>query len=170
LTPCIISWEEFQDCISLIEAIFPSDSHLRKTAGLMGYTSLCRFDMPASFEIISGFDGCASLREVIVPAESWTSEIKRFGNCAMKLLKVPESVAVLAFQGKADRLCRNIARIRRLCVSLGSAWSTQLLVSLAGSEHSPGEDSFRLHFSELRLFAAVFDEKAQIFNSIEVAV
>jgi hypothetical protein len=79
----IISYNGFNECKSLKEVLFASDSRLREISGFSGCTSLCRISIPTSVEIIgrNGFNGCKSLKEVLFASDSSLREIDGFPFC-----------------------------------------------------------------------------------------
>jgi hypothetical protein len=110
----IIADNCFSNSISLQEVIFTSDSHLRVLAGFWRCTSLCRLAIPASFEIIKGFDDNCSLKDVIFPSDSHLRELDGFSRCtSLCHLAVPASVEIIkGFDGNCS--------LRELIVRPGS--------------------------------------------------
>jgi hypothetical protein len=86
----------FSDATSRQEVIFTSDSDLRELNGFLHCTSLCRIALPASVEIIKGFDDNPALQEVRFPSDSHLRELKGFLLCAsLCRIAFPASVEII---------------------------------------------------------------------------
>jgi hypothetical protein len=58
--------------------LFASDSRLKKINGFSCCISLCRLSIPASVEIIDGFDQCESLHEAVIQSRCRIRRITGF--------------------------------------------------------------------------------------------
>jgi hypothetical protein len=56
---------------------FASDSRLKKMNGFACCISLCRLSIPASVEIIAGFNECKSLHEAVIQPKCRITGFKR---------------------------------------------------------------------------------------------